>query len=86
MADPAKRWKFDPNDFEERKHWREYEKAYEDAFRATGTQASPWFIVPANHRWFRDFLTLKIVVSALEHLHLSYPKVEIPNLTQKDEK
>lgn len=73
QADPAKRWKFDPNDLEERKHWDAYMAAYEDAFRETSTKRNPWHVVPANHRWFRDYLALSIVVARLEKLGLSYP-------------
>jgi PPK2 family polyphosphate:nucleotide phosphotransferase len=77
MENPEKLWKFDPNDLKEREHWEAYMKAYENAFRATGTKSNPWYIVPANHRWFRDYLTLKIIVSAMRKLDLAYPVVEI---------
>jgi PPK2 family polyphosphate:nucleotide phosphotransferase len=77
MENPDKRWKFDPQDFEERKLWTNYMRAYEDAFKATASKSNPWYIVPSNHRWFRDYLVLKIIVSTLSKLNLSFPKVEI---------
>lgn len=77
MENPEKLWKFDPSDLQERRHWDQYVQAYEDAFEATGTSECPWYIVPANHRWFRDYLVLKIIVSAVRKLKLAYPKVEI---------
>ncbi|MDF2922980.1 MAG: polyphosphate kinase [Paenibacillaceae bacterium] len=77
MENPEKLWKFDPSDLQERMYWEEYVRAYEDVFEATGTKTSPWHIVPANNRWFRDYLVLKIVVSAFRELKLAYPKAEI---------
>ncbi|TVX96647.1 PPK2 family polyphosphate kinase [Cohnella terricola] len=74
MENPEKLWKFDPSDLEERRHWDAYVKAYEAAFKATATKTNPWYIVPANHRWFRDYLVLKIIVSTLSKLKLEYPK------------
>ncbi|MFC5404473.1 PPK2 family polyphosphate kinase [Cohnella soli] len=76
MEIPEKRWKFDPSDLREREFWDEYTKAYEAVFKATGTKTNPWHIVPANNRWFRDYLVLKIIVSALNKLKLEYPQVE----------
>ncbi|MBM7568951.1 PPK2 family polyphosphate kinase [Paenibacillus sacheonensis] len=77
MENPEKLWKFDPNDLEERRYWKDYAKAYEQAFKATSTKRSPWYIVPANNRWFRDYLVLRIVESALDGLDLSYPEVDM---------
>lgn len=77
MQDPEKLWKFDINDLQERQHWAEYQKAYEDVFNHTTTASAPWYVVPANNRWFRNYLTLQIIVSAMEGLALSYPKPEI---------
>lgn len=77
MENPEKLWKFDPNDLEERRYWDQYMKAYENAFKATGTKSNPWHIVPANQRWFRDYLVLKIIVSTLNKLKLAYPLIDI---------
>ncbi|MFC5469365.1 PPK2 family polyphosphate kinase [Cohnella suwonensis] len=84
MENPEKRWKFDPSDLQERHYWDEYMKAYEAAFKATGTKTNPWHVVPANNRWFRDYLVLKIIVSALNKLKLEYPQVAIDPLPRKE--
>jgi PPK2 family polyphosphate:nucleotide phosphotransferase len=77
MENPEKLWKFDPSDLEERRYWKDYMKSYQDAFKATGTKRNPWYIVPSNNRWFRDYLVLKIITSAVSELKLSYPQVDI---------
>ncbi|MFC4811182.1 PPK2 family polyphosphate kinase [Paenibacillus sp. GCM10023250] len=77
MENPEKLWKFDPADLEERRYWKAYAKAYEQAFRATATKRNPWYVVPANNRWFRDYLVLRIVESKLGSLGLSYPQVDL---------
>ncbi|MBB3112722.1 PPK2 family polyphosphate:nucleotide phosphotransferase [Paenibacillus phyllosphaerae] len=77
MQNPEKLWKFDPSDLEERRYWDEYRKAYEAAFEATASKRSPWYIVPANNRWFRDYLVLRILVAEFKDLNLSYPQVDI---------
>ncbi|THF80320.1 PPK2 family polyphosphate kinase [Cohnella fermenti] len=77
LENPKKLWKFDPSDLAERKHWDAYMQAYEAAFKATGTKTNPWHIVPANHRWYRDYVTLGIIVDAMSRLKLIYPVVEI---------
>jgi PPK2 family polyphosphate:nucleotide phosphotransferase len=74
MDNPEKRWKFDPNDLKERQYWKDYMSAYEDAFQATGSDSAPWHIIPANERWFRDLLVLRILVSTLKKLDLAYPE------------
>ncbi|GAB6990048.1 PPK2 family polyphosphate kinase [Paenibacillus pini] len=76
MENPEKLWKFDPSDLEERRYWDDYVKAYENVFSSTGTKNNPWYIVPSNHRWFRDYLVLKIIVSAFKQLNLAYPKID----------
>ncbi|MFB9325916.1 PPK2 family polyphosphate kinase [Paenibacillus aurantiacus] len=77
MQNPEKLWKFDPNDLEERRFWDEYQAAYETAFAATASKRNPWYIVPANNRWFRDYLVSRILTAVMEKLELSYPQVEI---------
>jgi PPK2 family polyphosphate:nucleotide phosphotransferase len=85
MENPEKLWKFDPNDLEERRYWDSYMKAYENAFKATATKTNPWHIVPSNNRWFRDYLVLKIIVSALGKLKLEYPHIDLDNMQRKVE-
>ncbi|ACT03897.1 PPK2 family polyphosphate kinase [Paenibacillus sp. JDR-2] len=77
LSNPEKLWKFDASDLSERHYWDSYIDAYEDAFRHTATNHAPWHIVPANERWFRDYLVLRIILSSLEKLDLSYPEPDI---------
>jgi PPK2 family polyphosphate:nucleotide phosphotransferase len=78
LKDPAKKWKFDPSDMLERNYWDDYQRAYEDVFTNSGTKEAPWYLVPANNRWFRDYAVLKIVVDTLKSLPLAYPEPNIP--------
>lgn len=71
-TDPTKHWKHNRGDFEERKHWDSYMKAYEDVFYHCGAHI-PWNIVPADENWFKEFLISKIVREKLESLDLFYP-------------
>ncbi|MGN7457082.1 PPK2 family polyphosphate kinase [Paenibacillus pasadenensis] len=85
MENPEKWWKFDPNDLEERKHWKEYQSAYEDAIRRTATDASPWHVVPSDNRWFRNYVVLRTLVEELEKLELSYPQPHEEVASRMDE-
>ena len=73
---PEKNWKFSASDVHERKFWRDYMRAYEDAIRATASQHAPWFVVPADNRWFTRLVVAAAIVEAVEHLDLTYPKVD----------
>ena len=73
VDDPAKRWKFNPGDLEERKRWPDYMSAYEDAISATSTDESPWYVVPGNERWYRNYVIVGAIVQALEAMKLSFP-------------
>ncbi len=77
LDDPKKRWKFNPNDLTERKLWAKYMKAYEEALEKTSTDWAPWYIVPANHNWFRDLVVSSVLVRTLEKVHMKYPP--LPN-------
>jgi PPK2 family polyphosphate:nucleotide phosphotransferase len=76
LDDPDKQWKFRRGDLQERKLWPEYEKAYEDVLNKTSTQAAPWFIVPANHKWYRDWVIARTLVEKLDGLGMKYPAPE----------
>lgn len=78
LHDPTKHWKFDASDLQERKYWDDYQEAYEDVFKETSIDKAPWYWIPANHRWYRNYLALAIVVKTLESLDLSYPKLNSP--------
>jgi PPK2 family polyphosphate:nucleotide phosphotransferase len=73
VVEPAKNWKFNPDDLKERELWDAYQEAYEDMLNKTSTRVAPWIVVPANHKWFRDFLVAKELVSALGNLKMKYP-------------
>jgi PPK2 family polyphosphate:nucleotide phosphotransferase len=74
LVDPTKNWKFSPDDLAERKLWNDYMKAYESVLNRTSQENSPWYVVPSNHRWFRDLLIATILVETLESLQMKYPK------------
>jgi PPK2 family polyphosphate:nucleotide phosphotransferase len=73
LDDPTKRWKLSPSDIRERKYWSQYTEAYEEAIRETNTDWAPWYVIPSNHKWFRNWAISKILVETLEGLKLSYP-------------
>ena len=71
-----KNWKFSLADAEERKHWDAYMEAYEDAIRATATPFAPWYVVPADNKWFTRLVVASAVIDALEQMDLAYPEVD----------
>ncbi len=75
IDDPSKNWKFSAADALERRHWREYMKAYEDTIRETATPEAPWYVVPADNKWFTRLVVAAAVVEALDSLDLHYPRV-----------
>jgi PPK2 family polyphosphate:nucleotide phosphotransferase len=76
LDEPAKHWKFSAADVRERAHWNEYMEAYEDMIRATATPHAPWYVVPADNKWFTRLVVAVAVVEAMEGLNLHYPKVD----------
>jgi PPK2 family polyphosphate:nucleotide phosphotransferase len=75
IDEPSKRWKFSMGDVEERKLWPEYMAAYEETIRATSRPQAPWYVVPADHKWFARIAVAAALVEALDGLKLSFPKV-----------
>lgn len=75
IAVPGKNWKFRTGDVGLRKHWRAYQRAFEDAIRATATPESPWYVVPADNKWYTRLIVGAALVDALESLRLAYPKL-----------
>lgn len=73
LDEPAKNWKFSAADVKERAHWNEYMNAYEAAVRATATRDAPWFVVPADNKWFTRLVVVGAIVEALEKMQLKYP-------------
>ena len=79
LDDPRRRWKVSPSDFQERRYWSDYQEAYEDIFRHCSPPSAPWYIIPANKKWFRNVTISQIIVHTLEQLKMSYPKPVLPN-------
>jgi PPK2 family polyphosphate:nucleotide phosphotransferase len=73
LDDPAKRWKFNPGDIDERGRWAQYQEAYRDALANCSTDLAPWFVVPADRKWYRDWAVARLLQETLESLKLRYP-------------
>jgi PPK2 family polyphosphate:nucleotide phosphotransferase len=73
LDDPAKQWKFSAADLAERAQWKQYMQAYEEMIRATASEHAPWYVVPADHKWFTRMVVAEAIVEALESLDLAYP-------------
>jgi PPK2 family polyphosphate:nucleotide phosphotransferase len=76
IEEPDKRWKFSMGDIAERKLWPKYMQAYEDMIRETSRDYAPWYVVPADNKWFTRIVVAAAIVEAMENLKLDYPKVE----------
>jgi polyphosphate kinase 2 (PPK2 family) len=75
VDDPAKNWKFSSNDVSERAHWDEYMSAYGDMLTATSTDYAPWYVIPADKKWFMRYAVSNIIINRLKELNLKYPKL-----------
>ncbi len=76
LENPEKHWKFSSADVAERRHWDAYQEAYEETIRATATKAAPWYVVPADRKWFTRLVVASAVIDALASLDLHFPKVD----------
>jgi PPK2 family polyphosphate:nucleotide phosphotransferase len=76
LDEPEKNWKFSIGDVRERERWGAYRKAYQEAIAATSTPWAPWFVVPADHKWFTRLVVAGAIVAELEKLNLRYPKLD----------
>jgi PPK2 family polyphosphate:nucleotide phosphotransferase len=85
LADPSKHWKFNPGDLEERKLWPQYMQAYEAMLTRTSTTYAPWYLVPANRKWYRNLVVASVLAETLKGLELSYPKPDWDPATIKIE-
>jgi len=85
LEEPEKHWKFSAADINEREHWNDYMAAYEDMIRHTATPWAPWYVVPADHKWFTRIVVAAAIVDTLEGLDLSYPKVDRQKHKQLEE-
>lgn len=88
IENPLKNWKFSSSDLNERGLWDDYQKVYEEAIAGTATKGSPWYIIPADKKWFARLVISEVIVETLEKLNLEYPKlseVQIQNLSKYKE-
>ncbi len=82
IDNPEKNWKFSASDVKERQHWDEYMKAFEDMIRNTATKEAPWYVVPADNKWFTRLVVAAAIIDALASLGLHYPKVDDKKLEE----
>ncbi len=85
LTDPTKRWKFNPGDLDQRALWPQYQLAYEEALRRCSPPNAPWYAVPADKNWYRDWAVTRILIETLEEMDPQYPKtgLDIPALEAK---
>ena len=85
ILDPARHWKISDGDYAERPYWDAYTEAFEDALSKTSTEQAPWFVIPSNHKWFRNLAISRIVAETLESLDMQFPEptVDIEAIKQK---
>lgn len=77
LDDPTKRWKFNPGDLDDRAHWTEYQQAYADVLKRCDTDAAPWYVVPADRKWYRNWAVANLLLAHFDELHLEYPEVDL---------
>ena len=82
LEEPAKNWKFSMNDITERGYWARYQAVYQDIVRQTSTPHAPWFVVPADHKWFARVVIGSVIVNALDGLNLRFPRVDKASLEE----
>ena len=85
LEDPTRQWKIAESDYSERGYWNDYTRAYEAALEKTSTERAPWFIIPSDHKWFRDLAVSTIIVDTLEALrmHVPQPHVNLADIARK---
>ena len=77
LEDPARNWKISDNDYKERGLWDQYTKAFEDVFAETSTKHAPWYIIPSNHKWFRNLAVSQIIAATMEDLGMAMPEPQV---------
>jgi PPK2 family polyphosphate:nucleotide phosphotransferase len=85
LDDPGRRWKISEADYTEKEYWTSYQAAYEDAIGKCVTSAAPWFVIPSNHKWFRNLVISRIIVETMENLGIKVPEpsVDIADIRKK---
>jgi len=76
LDEPTKNWKFNPGDLDDRKLWEDYMHIYSDVIAKTSTQQNPWFVVPADRKWYRNLIVSRIIIDALNSLDMQYPSID----------
>ncbi len=76
IEDPARNWKFSSADVKERQHWDEYMEAYSDMLSATSTEYAPWYVIPADRKWFMRYAVSNIIINRLKELNIDYPELD----------
>lgn len=84
IEDPAKNWKFSMGDIEERKYWNDYQKAYQEAISATSKKHAPWYVIPADKKWFMRLAVSEIIVKEMKKLKPEFPKLNKEQLDELD--
>ena len=81
----TKRWKFREGDLDDRDRWSQYQRAYQDAVSRCGTRPAPWYVVPADRKWYRDWAVANVLLAHLDDLKLTYPEVglDLPALRDR---
>jgi PPK2 family polyphosphate:nucleotide phosphotransferase len=74
LDDPARQWKISESDYKERDYWGDYIEAFEDVLNRTSTERAPWFVIPSNHKWFRDLAVSQIISRTMEEMGMQMPK------------
>lgn len=82
IEEPEKNWKFSASDFEERKYWDDYQEAFEDAINMTATKEAPWYVVPADHKWYMRYVVSEIILQTLQDMDPHYPTVTKERLAE----
>ena len=82
IEEPEKNWKFSASDFEERKYWKDYQEAFEVAINKTATKEAPWFVVPADHKWYMRYVVSEIILQTLKDMDPKYPVVTPERLAE----
>ena len=85
LDDPARNWKISESDYSERALWDDYIEAFEDAMHATSTREAPWYVIPSNHKWFRNLAVSQIMADTMEELKLAFPRpsVDLADIRRK---
>jgi PPK2 family polyphosphate:nucleotide phosphotransferase len=84
IEDPDRQWKISEADFAERKYWNDYTKAYEDALTRCSTKHAPWYVIPANKKWFRNLAVSHIIAETMEEMNMKFPPPALDKKTLKE--